>query len=886
MRIILMAVSFTILVCGCDFSHRGGTSDIRYIQGSAITCGIDENSGSLCLIESNVGGKTHMFMNGPVTVSVRNEYTNANFLSSAAPKITGSDTVAVRKVFRSKEVGDTLTVTERWSSSESGVSVEFGFEGTGEQAGHEVTLDFPILSPDSYVFTPSERGILSVAVNPSFRPTPYANTSFNESMRHYVLPLVSVFDPGSDTAVTIALPPDSNIPALQMEWMDGKILRIRLGHRGMGQESPSSFKILLYGHEADYRSVIKAYSDDYPEYFQPVIEDGAHDGAFYYHYITNHPPFDEMARQNIRNIWAGHFWSPYFGEFMPEETEWYPLHYTDKTIPALYHQKMGDTRMNEFIHEMLAHGIGTFAYFSMTEYGGDGGQFNNDDFPRKRYENEFRDNVMKDENGNLIRSFKNTVVMNPGRGTPYNEQLRKIAHRYLKRVPDIQGFMVDRTDWASPAYTWNRYGCDFSKYDGSTMVGNRRAMNMAVPVAEAIQDIADITHQAGKRIFINHFWRIELTKNVDGYASEYDYTRGLMYFSPYRPISAWCSVNYSEDEKIQFEAQLKRRLQVALYPHMIAKDFVIIQQRPNPRAAAMLEIFTPLFNTLTGKKQVLIPHCVSVTGSNDVNLFVNGDGYYVVPVTSRVRFLSRGCQTAEPVMVTLRVPDASELAWAHVYSVDAAPYRASISFGNNEAIVTAERHCSSSMIVVGKGAEPPLRNADEGDITRTRESFLSSTIAPDPQVDRPSMNNIQRFVLRMSGDHVGEPGKTSVSLDGNRLGELVFPTSNPSSSGYFSDLARKYRVDDVLFELPRGCVDIPATPPTVEITCGDEATWFAPEYMELLVILNHRQCFRIAEWRPDFTDDRTDAVTKSVEFPLGGYLNMKMKWCESAAVDF
>ena len=112
---------------------------------------------------------------------------------------------------------------------------------------------------------------------------------------------------------------------------------------------------------------------------------------------------------------------------------------------------------------------------------------------------------------------------------------------------------------------------------------------------------------------------------------------------------------------------------------MIAHDFPICQQEPDARAADVLEIFAPLFSTLLGKEQVLLPYAVAATGANDVNLFVNGDKNYVVPLTSRTRFLSRRVRATDPVMVTLRVPDAADLAWAHVYPADGSPYRATVA---------------------------------------------------------------------------------------------------------------------------------------------------------------------------------------------------------------
>ena len=169
------------------------------------------------------------------------------------------------------------------------------------------------------------------------------------------------------------------------------------------------------------------------------------------------------------------------------------------------------------------------------------------------------------------------------------------------------------------------------------------------PWLQIVQEFCRINHEAGKRVFINHSYRIEVVRDVDGYCYEIEFLPALSYLAPYRPVSAWNFRKNYHGDLFQFEAQLKRRLQFAVFPHMIAHEYPICQQPPDKRAADFLEIYAPLFSTLLGKEQVLLPHCVTASGANDVNLYVNGDGNYVVPVTSRVRFLSGECLRPNPL---------------------------------------------------------------------------------------------------------------------------------------------------------------------------------------------------------------------------------------------
>ena len=135
-------------------------------------------------------------------------------------------------------VGLPLKAVQRWSLRSDAVAWEIDFRGDAPRVAHEVTIELPMLEEDSKVFTPTERGVMEVAAYPTFQGLPYASIGWDTGQA-WVLPLVSVLDPRSDQAITIALPADANIPHLQFDWLDGKTLRMTLAHRGMGGGQPS-----------------------------------------------------------------------------------------------------------------------------------------------------------------------------------------------------------------------------------------------------------------------------------------------------------------------------------------------------------------------------------------------------------------------------------------------------------------------------------------------------------------------------------------------------------------------------------------------------------------------------------------------------------------------
>ncbi len=584
--------------------------------------------------------------------------------------------------------------------------------GNRRAQGHTVLIDLPVLSERSLVFTPSECGIVSVAANPDYTPPAYAHLGWNDG-RFYVLPLVSVFDPATDTALTVALPADANIPHLQFGWRNATTLRIELAHRAMGGGKPSPLRVLFYTHAADYRSAIKAYMRDFPRYFQPALPRGPYEGAFWYHHIQAHPDFTEMARQNVRYIWAS-FWFTHLGEYLPAEQPWFP--YTYAKWWSLK-EPMSDERIRHFIHEMHDHHIGVFAYFNVTEYGGAGGQSGDTATAAKLLKEQFADALMKDEAGQAISTWEGAMAMNARHDAALFPALAEQLRRHVTRLPDLDGFVIDRLDWGS------KY--DFGHHDGLTMLGARPAENMAGPVAEGVAEVCRQSHAAGWRVFVNQFWRLEMLRDVDGYCHESDIVRGIGYLAPLRPASAWHMRKPYHGDLLQFEGQLKQRLQFALQPQMIAHQFPISQQAPDPDAADLLEIYAPLFQTLAGKQQVLVPHCVTASGANDVNLFVNAQGHFVIPLTSRLRFLSRRLPCDEQVQVTLHrlqeiehcLPSGGEaeqnrqhalIDWAWVYSADGPPYEAVVKSLEDGYALEIPHHSTASVVVAGTGPPPQI----------------------------------------------------------------------------------------------------------------------------------------------------------------------------------
>ena len=102
-------------------------------------------------------------------------------------------------------------MTSHWSQEGPWLVWDLDVNGDVPRSGHTVQLDLPVLDPALSVFTPGDRGVVDLSLLPTFTPASYGLYEYfsKPDGRSYVLPLVSVFDPSSDSALTVALPPDA-----------------------------------------------------------------------------------------------------------------------------------------------------------------------------------------------------------------------------------------------------------------------------------------------------------------------------------------------------------------------------------------------------------------------------------------------------------------------------------------------------------------------------------------------------------------------------------------------------------------------------------------------------------------------------------------------------
>lgn len=719
-----------------------------------------------------------------------------------------------------------------------------------ERAEHVLRVRLPIAAKGCLGFASTREGVVDLKERPLYHR--YGD-------RDAILPLMSVMDTCYNQALTVAVDANYFLPDLKMKLNENEMEFI-FSKIGLGNSRSSQIRLCFYTHEADYRAAIKSYSTEFPEWFFPKIDRSpTMEGGFWYHHIMEMPPIEELNSQGIKAIWSS-FYFEVMGQFLPmdeNEESWKPYTYLRTWSRQKYagtdpiKELMSYDKINHFTDRLLDNGIGHYVYFNFNEYGGISA---NKEIFNQRLQNEFALSIQYNEHGIPREAWEGSYLMNPDTKQAFGKHLIEQAKLHVEKTPRIKGFCVDQLNHES--------AIDFSgKQDGITMVGNKEVFHLG----KAIQDIEDslchIAHERNMQVFINNSWKLASMKNIDGYFYEFPEVRMLSYCAPYRPVAGWHHLKdyYGTDDLIQFEANLKRRLKYGVFSHYIASSFKIAQQRPDKEAAEMMQTFSPLFEKLAGKEQVLEPHCIAVSGANETNLFRNQKDEYIIPVISRIRFLSRNINALEKVKIKLHIPDASRLKWAYVYSDKVKPYRAKLEKKGNDVIIIMDKHYSASIVVAGETNEPVSNYNNQQSVSDNKVKIKKNNTYKNMLKIDYLLNNIVEADLQIYGQYVDDGKSFAMPLDKNgssrgnvtvyvgdtKIGELI----DNNKSGFQGLIQRK--TDKQTFRIPLGILKNEKEVPYISFRQTEEESWFAFEKVKLVFKNKNGIWLDVAEWMPD-----------------------------------
>jgi hypothetical protein len=305
-----------------------------------------------------------------------------------------------------------------------------------------------------------------------------------------VAPLVAVLHPPSDTGWSFQMDPTEPGMAWAESIMEGINSTTAAGfawHRSnikLAKDTPVTFTAHIVGHAACWRPALQFHVEQYSRSWSsvatpakmsavdgmgsygsyPIPQLGQNDSALnlpvikklhykvnwdlsgrFYHYMGMYaPPIDGGAPLRWLNRW---------NPFGPNGRLTYNVSYTT-----------GPDSVAELYQQVQAHGVATLSYMNVFEFGmnvrghatGAAVASRPDDYRNATLyaQNHLADSVLRSnwnaEDGTVAPNqgaWDGGVLMDPGRPSYYAEMVTQTARR-VKNIPNFQGMVVDRSDYA------------------------------------------------------------------------------------------------------------------------------------------------------------------------------------------------------------------------------------------------------------------------------------------------------------------------------------------------------------------------------------------------------------------------------------------------------
>jgi hypothetical protein len=599
---------------------------------------------------------------------------------SETVKLSGGG-ISIKRLVKDSKSGFSAYLTERFIPAGGNIRCEIEIIGTGEPWTTEISTGISFMADtSSRIWIPwgdrriskecfPDDGIKS-GENPSigqnWSDPLLARKFFNDTLFYgapyfrydkpgiafipfqwdlFCIPMVSLLDSRDDNGLSVIMDPDDDILDLTMIVKeDGTITLNRLFNR-ISAKNILKFSFDIVAHESDWRGGLRWMSMAYPEYFNPAIpvaDEMAGTGG----YSDSDVDFDvaKMKKMAFSVNWRASFDFPYMGMFIPpvegNET-WTRFGGSPTSVPS----------MQNYAEKMKKLGFHVLSYFNVTEFGAkmkypleplkitkesDLWKSANDFLSVKlngallhiplRVPQEKLGFYAKSKVGGAYFTWEDGIVTDCGEPV-YKDFLLDQAQKHIKLIPSSDGICIDRLDWLR---MYNE-----ERDDGISWYVDRPARSLATSWKNLMKELCPMMHNSNKVIFLNnHDKRLDFLKNTDGIFDEFTYAGVPLNLTALlcinKPALGWTADN----SPIKAEGSdnfFQKYLYLGVYPMapFPGNDHSI---RPDEWTDKQYLDYGPLLSMMKGKKWVLEPHCIEVSGNMaKANLF-KVDGGYVIPV--------------------------------------------------------------------------------------------------------------------------------------------------------------------------------------------------------------------------------------------------------------
>jgi len=508
-----------------------------------------------------------------------------------------------------------------------------------------------------------------------------------------VMPLVSVYDPGLDAGLAIALPFDARIPAAKFQSINGarafawgshrktdiermpslEVVQYFIGLRG---DTPLDVSCVLSPTAGHWRPALGWAVGKWRRYFYPATDRMYERQGIYYCGGPLHADHtDQLLRYNARFLELhAHF--PHYGLYFPEDDRpWYDISKLEHGKPNL-DRELTVPELRRRIDTLASAGVNVYYYFQLN----DGWE--------PWVEERFPESIAKNEDGSSQPSgWRLCHNMNADLSLPWGQFQLESARKILDAYPSLAGFFLD---------CWRHYELDFAHDDGLTMVNNKPCYSVNFHYDEITRRIADLLHSLGMETFANKPHTIRSCADIDSILMEGagDDLEWMLFYAavacPYYYL--WTSGGLPTEE------WLKRSLAFGAYP-MAPR-----MPRPGPDSETdqIYDAYLPLYELLRRRVLAFDPDPVTFPLGTWGQLYsLPGDRSACVIVRDGASSLDSLRHHRAPE-VHLRLPRKVESVRIHYPGPDAAAGRAAEFSTSDDGVTIPLADFSGAAVVIAQ----------------------------------------------------------------------------------------------------------------------------------------------------------------------------------------
>jgi hypothetical protein len=587
------------------------------------------------------------------------------------------------RTFKDSASGRSLTAVDRFSPTGDSVRWEIEIVSDGSPWTTEIVteLQYPATAATRF-WTAWADPVWSTSHNPKapeqteptgkwsdplvLRPLVDATWTYggyDTTPDHIVLPLATVAEPADDSALSLVFSPEDIIlcGSQLTTTPSGSVKFSRVNYR-LGGGKPVHFEMNLIAHEADWRGGLRWMTARFSEFFDPPSPNAdAMAGCAAYSGDEGLIDVAKFKKMAFRVNWKLDDDMAYMGMFLPpvtsSEETWERGWAYEADNPNKPHRTSAG-RMNDYARYLKNNGFYLLDYFNVFNFGGqdDGRKPKNPGAPLWEDASAFQ--AANFPNAQLVSNRDAFDCDDPG----YRKFLLEQVDRDIRWLPDSAGICIDNTYFMFD----NNSHAD----DGVSWVQGGAARALCISWNRFFDQAGPKMRKAGKVIFASTiFSRLDVYRQIDGFYAEFGYDgRGLnstALMGMRKPVMAW---TYNESLfRPDPDSFFQRHLLMGAYPtapypwnnHCILPDMSwdepgdLVQEIHDEtrgfyyKYGSLFErdtahrwmkteeyylAYGPLLDAMRGKKWVLAPHCVEVTGDTaKANLF-RVPGGYAMPV--------------------------------------------------------------------------------------------------------------------------------------------------------------------------------------------------------------------------------------------------------------